>query len=49
MKKLIILATVGLLFSGVSFGHGGDKGKAKKTCKKGDNCCKKKDNKTAKM
>ncbi len=49
MKKLLILATAAFLVSGVAFATDGTKkGKEKKTCKKGDACCKKKD-KTAKM
>ncbi|MGE5108718.1 MAG: hypothetical protein ACM3H8_14335 [Sphingobacteriales bacterium] len=41
MKKLFMLATVALLFSGVAFAHGGKKC-GKKECKKeGKSCCKK--------
>ena len=48
MKKIIILMTAALLVTGVTFADHGGKGKAKKTCTKGDACCKK-NSKTAKM
>lgn len=41
MKKIIMIATSALLFTAVTFAHDGSKGKGKKTCKKGDACCKK--------
>lgn len=53
MKKIIALATVILLVTGVSFA---DNGKKKKKCAKGKTCCTKmgkscckKDSKTAKL
>lgn len=40
MKKLFVLATAGLMFTGVAFAHEGGKGKKKK-CAKGKTCCSK--------
>lgn len=59
MKKLLVLATAGLMFTGVALAHDGSKGKKKK-CAKGKTCCSKdakakagcskdKETKTAKM
>jgi hypothetical protein len=50
MKKIIMLATVAFLVSGVAFAHDGDKkcGKGKKCCKKEAKACCKKDSKTKK-
>ena len=53
MKKIVILATVALLFSGASFAQDGKKNSKDKkaTCKKGGGCCQGKDkkDKTAKI
>ena len=37
MKKILMLATVAFLTTGIAFAHGGDK----KKCAKGKECCKK--------
>lgn len=42
MKKIWMLVAAAFLITGVSYAHGGDKGKkekAKKTCSKGGKCC----------
>ena len=38
MKKVLLLATAALLFTGAAFAEGG-KGKNKKKCAKGKTCC----------
>jgi hypothetical protein len=40
MKKVLVLATAGLMFAGVALAHEGEKGKKKK-CAKGKTCCSK--------
>lgn len=41
MKKILIIATAALLFSGVTFAQdGGNKKTTKSSCKKSGNCCK---------
>ena len=47
MKKVLMLSTIALLVTGVSFGHDHSKKKGSKAksgcCKKGGSCCKDKD------
>ncbi len=50
MKKIVMLATATLLFSGISFAQDSKQtDKGKKSCKKGGACCKDKKNTTAKL
>ena len=52
MKKIFMLATAALIFSGVAFSQNGNKKNAKCTkssCKKGGDCCSDKSKATAKV